>query len=104
MSSELERASAEAVAAQDNAQQLALIQAVLKAQQLAQPVTPPAPVQQSSGGAAKWLAIGIGGSFLAMSLALSAMAVAISAVALTCCLLVLRSMWTDRRPNRRPEA
>lgn len=59
-----------------------------------------APVQQSSGGAAKWVGIGIGGSIFLVTVAVSAVAVAISAVALTACLLVLRSMWNDYRKGQ----
>lgn len=59
-----------------------------------------APVQRQSGGAAKWVGIGVGGSMLAISIAVSAVAVAISAVALTCCLIVLRSMWRDYQKGR----
>lgn len=102
--SDLEKAARDAVDAQANTEQVALILAVLQAQQLTQggtspvhPSPPPAPAPRSSGGAAKWLAIGAGGSALLLAVAVSAVAVAISAVALTVCLLVLRSIWQDVR-------
>lgn len=98
--SDLEKAARDAVDAQANTEHVALILAVLQAQQLTQqqpaPVVP-APVIRSSGGAGKWLAIGVGGSALLLAVAVSAIAVAISAVALTVCLLVLRSVWQDVR-------
>ncbi|MGW8953045.1 hypothetical protein [Streptomyces sp. NPDC055709] len=101
--SDLERAARDAVEAQDNTQQLALIAAGLKAQQLVQHQGcqhPPAPVQQSSGSAAKWVGIGVGASVFLITVAVSAVAVAISAVALTICVLVLRGMWTDMRKGK----
>ncbi|MEU2162420.1 hypothetical protein [Streptomyces sp. NPDC019208] len=100
--SELERAAREAVEAQDNAQQLALIAAVLQAQQLVQqqPVAQPAPVQRSSVSPAAWVGIGVGASVFLVTVAVSAVAVAISAVALTICTLVLRGMWADYRKGK----
>lgn len=99
--SDLEKAAREAVDAADNSQQLALIMAALQAQQLTQQQTPPPPpAPRQSGGAAKWIGIGVGGSVFLLTVALSAIAVAISAVALTVCLLVLRSMWTDMKKGR----
>ncbi|WP_328920662.1 hypothetical protein OG911_28070 [Streptomyces sp. NBC_00208] len=98
--SDLEKATRDAVDAAANTEQLALIAAVLKVQQLTQyhPAPPPAPVVRSSGGGAmKWLAIGMGGSALLLAVAVSAIAVAISAVALTICILILRSVWQDIR-------
>ncbi|WP_326592813.1 hypothetical protein [Streptomyces brevispora] len=98
--SDLEKAAQDAVNAAANSEQLALIAAVLKAQQLTQqPVTPPTPVAAPSGGAAKWIGIGIGGSALLLAVAVSAVAIAISAVALTVCVLALRSVWQDVRKN-----
>lgn len=99
----IEDAARDAVDAAANSQQLAIIAAMLQAQQLtqqAQQPAAPAPVQKSSGGAAKWIGIGIGGSIFLLTVALSAVAVAISAVALTVCLLVLRSMWMDMRKGK----
>jgi len=99
--SDIEKAAREAVDAAHNSEQLALIAAVLQAQQLTQQQpAAPAPVQKSSGGAAKWVGIGIGGSIFLLTVAVSAVAVAISAVALTICVLVLRSIWKDVQKGR----
>ncbi|MER5461651.1 hypothetical protein ABT010_13375 [Streptomyces sp. NPDC002668] len=99
----IEKAARDAVDAAHNTDQLALIAALLKAQQLTQQAQQPAaqqPVQRQSGGAAKWVGIGVGGSVLLICVAVSAVAVAISAVALTVCLLVLRSIWQDMRKGK----
>lgn len=110
--SDIEEAAKDAVEAAANSQQLALIAAVLQAQQLTQ--QPPAPVPAatpSSGSTVKWLVIGgvavIGGPFLFMSFAAAAMAaaatavaLAISGVALTICLLILRSVWRSVRKDK----
>ncbi|MEU0397960.1 hypothetical protein ABZ208_35445 [Streptomyces sp. NPDC006208] len=101
--SDLEKAARDAVDAADNTQQLALIAAFLQAQQLTQQQgcqhPPPAPVQQASNG--KWVALAISGPFLMVTLAISVMAFAISAVALTICVLVLRSMWVDIQKGKK---
>ncbi|WP_406348140.1 hypothetical protein OHA44_15335 [Streptomyces sp. NBC_00144] len=100
--SDIGAAAKDAVEAAHNSEQLALIQAVLRAQQLTQqqsPTAPPVPVQQSSGGAGKWIGIGIGASVFLLTVALSAVAVAISVVSLTVCVLVLRSVWHDIRKS-----
>lgn len=102
--SDIEKAAREAVEAAANSEQLALITAVLKAQQIAQLAqqqpAAPAPVQRQSGGAAKWVGIGVGGSIFLLTVAVSAVAVAISAVCLTACLIILRSMWRDYQKGR----
>ncbi|MEU9581061.1 hypothetical protein [Streptomyces chilikensis] len=93
MSSELEKAARDAVEAADNTRQVELIAAVLAAQQLLaqqQPAPVPAVTAQST---ARWIALGAAGSVAAVSLALSAIAVAVGAVAVTCCLLILRGLW-----------
>ncbi|MEU2251151.1 hypothetical protein [Streptomyces sp. NPDC019224] len=98
--SDLEKAARDAVDAQVNSEQVALILAVLQAQQLTQQQAPACqhpPAGRDSGSVAKWLAIGVGGSALLLAVAVSAIAVAISAVALTVCVLVLRSVWQDVR-------
>ncbi|MFJ6438165.1 hypothetical protein [Streptomyces sp. NPDC091416] len=98
--SDLNKASQDAVDAAANSEQVALILAVLQAQQLAQQQAPGCqhpPAGRDAGGVAKWLAIGVGGSVLLLAVAVSAVAVAISAVALTVCVLVLRSVWQDVR-------
>ncbi|MFF3326088.1 hypothetical protein [Streptomyces sp. NPDC002889] len=100
--SDIEKAAREAIEAQDNAQQLAMVMAFLQAQKLSQQQGcqhPPAPVQQASNG--KWVALAISGPFLMVTLAISVMAFAISAVALTICVLVLRGMWTDAQKGRK---
>ncbi|MFE9385841.1 hypothetical protein ACFYMO_21860 [Streptomyces sp. NPDC007025] len=94
--SDIEKASAEAVEAARQSDQLALMLAAVQAAKESQPAPcrhHQAPAGQ--GAAGKWVAIGIGGSFLAVSLAVSMVAFAIGAVALTVCLVVLRSVWTD---------
>ncbi|MCX4549252.1 hypothetical protein [Streptomyces sp. NBC_01500] len=97
---DISTAAKDAIEAAHNTQQLAIIQAVLAAQQLTQQQSPtpvPVPVQRSSGGAGKWIAIGAGSSVFLLAFALSAVAVAISAVSLTVCVLVLRAVWQDVR-------
>ncbi|WP_405599543.1 hypothetical protein OG741_19290 [Streptomyces sp. NBC_01410] len=94
--SDIERAARDAVEAAHNSEQLALIAAVLQAQQLTQRQGcqhPPAPVQQPNTG--KWIAVGVAAPFLAVTLAISVMAFAIAAVSLTICVLVLRGVWQD---------
>ncbi|MFJ5287812.1 hypothetical protein [Streptomyces sp. NPDC088348] len=98
--SDLGAAAKEAVEAAHNTEQLALIQAVLAAQQLTRQTAPPPPVDRSSGSAGKWIGIGVGASVFLLTVALSAVAVAISVVSLTVCLLVLRSVWHDIRQGR----
>ncbi|MFI8303698.1 hypothetical protein ACIF80_09635 [Streptomyces sp. NPDC085927] len=98
MSDALERAAREAVDAADNTRQVELIAAVLQAQQLLNAQQQPACQHQASQpgpSVGKWVAVGVAGSVACISLALSAIAVAIGAVAVTCCLLVLRSMWRE---------
>ena len=102
MSEEVSKAARDAVEAAHNSEQLALIAAVLQAQQLVQRQAPPAPLQSapSGGGAAKWVGIGVGASVLLLTVAISAVAVAISAVALTICVLVLRGLWADMKGGK----
>ncbi|HEY9409926.1 MAG TPA: hypothetical protein VIP77_10145 [Jiangellaceae bacterium] len=97
--SDIERAAREAVEAQANSEQLAMVMAILQAQQVTQQVQQPAPVQQQSTG--KWIALGVAAPFLAVTLAISVMAFAISAVALTICVLVLRGLWADFQKGKR---
>lgn len=99
--SELERAARDAVEAQANSEQVAMVLAILQAQQLTQhqPAPALAPVHQRPIGA--YVALGIGGAValtgLAMAAALLAVAVAVGAISATVCLLVLRSMWNDQK-------
>lgn len=103
MSDDFAKAAREAVDAAANTEQLKLIAAVLQVQQLTQTAQQPACQHQapkSSPNVGKWAAIAVAGSVAAISLALSAIAVAIGAVAVTCCLIVLRSMWRDYQRGR----
>ncbi|MFF7200502.1 hypothetical protein [Streptomyces sp. NPDC008141] len=99
--SDIEKAARDAVDAADNAETLRTIAAMLQAQQLTQqqPCQHQAPAPRSPN-TGKWVALGVGAPFLAVTLAISVMAFAISAVALTICVLVLRSLWTDYRKGR----
>jgi hypothetical protein len=98
---DVQKASQDAIDAARQGEQFALILAAMTAAQTAQQhpaCQHPAPVaQHSSGQAAKWIGIAVGGSVFLLAVAISAVAVAISAVALTVCLLVLRNMWQDIR-------
>ncbi|MFE5629940.1 hypothetical protein [Streptomyces sp. NPDC056543] len=94
--SDIEKAAREAVEAAHNSEQLAMVMAILQAQQLTrqQPCQhPPAPAPQQNTG--KWIAVGVAAPFLAVTLAISVMAFAIAVVALTICVLVLRGLWAD---------
>ncbi|MEV0470238.1 hypothetical protein [Streptomyces prunicolor] len=89
-------------AARDAAVNSAAVRVALAAVELAktaqaqQQTPPPAPTPAASQfSTGRWIALGLAGSVCAISLALSAIAVAIGAIAVTCCLLVLRSMWRD---------
>ncbi|MCW2899168.1 MAG: hypothetical protein JWO67_1433 [Streptosporangiaceae bacterium] len=95
---DIRKASQEAVEAARQSDQFALILATIQATQAAQPVQQPAPpalVQQSSGQAAKWIGIGIGGSMLMLTVAISAVAVAIAAVSVAISSLVLWRIYKD---------
>lgn len=99
--SDLEKAARDAVEAAQNSEQVALVLAVLQAQQLVQqqpPPAPPAPLQQPNTG--KWIALGVAAPFLAVTLAISLVAFAITAVCLTICALVLKGLWDDFRKDR----
>lgn len=101
--SDLSKASQDAVDAARQGEQFAVMLAAIQAAQAA-PQQPAcqhqAPAVKTSGGAGKWIGIGVGGSVFMLAFALSAVAVAISAVALTACLLILRSVWQDIRKGR----
>lgn len=103
MSDALKRAEAAVQEARADSQMVELVAALIAAQQ--QPQQPacqhqaPAPAKPSSG-AGKWLAIGVGASFLAVSLAVSMVAFAIGAVSLTVCVVVLRSVWQQWRQEK----
>lgn len=97
----LEQAAAEALTASRQSEQYALVLAAVQAAQIIQQQQPQnLPVCQHHAprpapAVGKWVAVGVAGSAAAISLALSALAVAVGAVAVTCCLLVLRSMWRE---------
>jgi hypothetical protein len=102
----VEQAAAEALAASRQSEQYALVLAAVQAAQIVQQQSQQLPVcqhhhgPQQSRSAGKWVAVGVAGSVGAISLALSAIAVAVGAVAVTCCLLVLRSMWREIQQGR----
>ncbi|WP_432114035.1 hypothetical protein [Streptomyces sp. S1] len=100
--SDIEKAARDAVDAQANAEQVAMVLAILQAQQLTPqpPAQAPAPVQQQQSPA-KWVAVGVAAPFLAVSLAVGFVAVAVSAVAVTICVLVLRGLWVDMQKDRK---
>lgn len=106
--SDLKRAARDAVDAQANTEQVALVLAVLQAQDIARQQQPTAqpPASTTPSQLPKYIALGIGGALaltpLAMAAAMLAIALGIGAVALTICVLVLRGMWTDAQKTRRP--
>lgn len=66
------------------------------------PVTPPAAPVRPYGAYIGVGVLGIAGvTALAMVAAILAMALAVSGVALTICVLVLRSMWTEMRKGEK---
>lgn len=76
---------------------LAALQTAAIVQQLQQP-TPPAPVQQQrTGEAGKWLALGVGGSMLMVTVAFAAVALAIAAVSVALVALVIYGIYRDIR-------
>jgi hypothetical protein len=101
MTDALDKAEA---AAREAAVNTAAVQIALAAVELAKTANaqPPQPTCQhqapkSSPNVGKWAAIAVAGSVAAISLALSAIAIAVGTVAVTCCLIILRSMWRDYR-------
>lgn len=98
----LEKAAREAVDAAHNSEQLAIIAAFLKAQQLTQAQQQPCQHQapRQDFNAKKWLVIGGVGCVCALAFALASIAIAIGAVSLTACLIVLRSMWRDYQKGK----
>ncbi|WP_411097185.1 hypothetical protein [Streptomyces sp. 020-2-3H-GM] len=101
--SDFDKAAEDAVEAAANTEQLALIAAVLQAQQLTQQQPPvPAPaVAPSSGSTAKWVGIGaavlVGGPLFLLALTAAALGVAAVALSVAILALVLRSVWQDIR-------
>ncbi|MGP3977235.1 hypothetical protein ACTWQF_25130 [Streptomyces sp. 8N114] len=99
--SDIEKASQDAVEAARQGEQFAVVLAAIQAAQQATP----APCQHHQapapqGAAGKWVAIVTAGAFLAVSLAVSMVAFAIGAVALTVCVVVLRSVFSDFTQSR----
>ncbi|MFF0184917.1 hypothetical protein [Streptomyces sp. NPDC005244] len=95
MSTPLERAAQDAVAAADNTELARTIAAVLAAQQIAQQQAPaPAPARPEFDSR-KWLTIGGLGIVGGLVASLFAVAVAIGAVSVAILALVLRSLWSD---------
>jgi Na+/proline symporter len=96
---DLRKASQEAVEAARQGEQFALILAAVQAAQIVQaqqqPAPLPAPVQQQTGQAGKWIAITVGGSVLLLTVAISAVAVAIAAVSIAISSLVLYRIYKD---------
>lgn len=101
--SDIVKASTDATEAAHQSDQFAIALAAVHAAQQQQTTcqhhTAPAPAT-SGGSGVKWLAVGMGGSALLVSVAVSAVAVAVSAVAVTVCLLILRSVLADVRKGR----
>jgi hypothetical protein len=97
----VQQATAAAVEASRQSDTYALMLAAVQAvqQQAPHQCQHPAPAR-ASAGTGKWIAIALAGSVGAISLALSAIAVAVGAVAATCSLIVLRSMWQSSQKGR----
>jgi hypothetical protein len=98
---DIRKASAEAVEAAQQSDQFALILAALQAQQLVQQqaVRPPTPIvrESSAAVAGKWLAIGVGGSMLMVTVAFAAVALAIAAACTALVTVVVWAIWRDVR-------
>lgn len=104
--SEIEKASREAVEAAKQGEQFAVILAAVQAAQLVQaqqqPAQQPVIIRESAAGqAAKWLAIGVGGSMLMVTVAFAAVALAIAAACTALVALVVYGIWRDIRGRRR---
>lgn len=97
----LEQAEAAAAAAARQSDQYALVLTAVQAAQIVQQQQQPQqhvcqhhhPQPRPEFDARKWLVIGGVGSVCAIAFALASIAIAIGACCVTCCLLVLRSMW-----------
>jgi len=101
--SDIEKASREAVEAARQSEQFHLIVAAMQAAQIAQAQQPaPQPIViRESGQAGKWLAIGIGGSMLMVTVAFAAVALAIAAACTALVALVVYGIWRDIRGGRK---
>ncbi|MGW3663712.1 hypothetical protein [Streptomyces sp. NPDC005141] len=100
MSTPLEKAAQEAVAAADNTELVRTIAAILAVQQATQQQAPAPQPARSEFDAKKWLVIG--GVVVSVGLvgALFAVAIAIGACCATACLLILRSLYRDIQKGR----
>lgn len=99
---DLNKASQDAIDAAKQGETFAAVLAALQTaaivQRLQQPVPPPAPAQQQRAGeAGKWLAIGVGGSMLMITVAFAAVALAIAAVSVALVALVIYGIYKDVR-------
>ncbi|MDJ1138542.1 hypothetical protein [Streptomyces iconiensis] len=100
--SDIEKASKDAVEAARQGEQFAMLLAAVQAAQQTQPAPCQHPPPPQQGAVGKWVAIGIAGTFLAVGLAVSMVAFAVGAVALTTCVVVLRTVFTDFTREGRP--
>lgn len=98
------KASAEAVEAAKQGEQFAMILTAIQTAQLIQAqqqqIAPPAPVvvqPSSTETAGKWLAIGVGGSMLMITVAFAAVALAIAAASVALVALVVYGIYRDIR-------
>ncbi|MYS19722.1 hypothetical protein GA0115240_112312 [Streptomyces sp. DvalAA-14] len=102
---DISKASAEAVDAARQGEQFAVILAAIQAAQIIQaqqPTAPPAPTvvaPQRSGAdtAGKWLAIGVGGSMLMVTVAFAAVALAIASACIALVAVVVYGIYRDIR-------
>ena len=99
---DLSKASQDAVDAARQGDQFAAVLAALQTaalvQQLQHPAPPPAPVpQQRAGEAGKWLAIGVGGSMLMVTVAFAAVALAIALLCIALVALIVYGIYKDIR-------
>jgi hypothetical protein len=98
--SDISKASADAVEAAKQGEQFAAVLAALQTAAIVQQLQQPAPqpvVQQHPGSAGKWLAIGVGGSVLLLTVAVAAVAVAVAAVAVALVAVVVYGIYRDIR-------
>jgi Na+/proline symporter len=95
--SDIRKASQDAIDAAKQGEQFAMMLAAIQAAQAAQPPAPAPVVQQKSGEAAKWLAIGVSGSMLMVTVAFAAVALAIASACIALVALVVYGIYRDIR-------
>lgn len=98
--SELGKASQDAIEAARQGEQFAVMLAAIQAAQALQQPQQPAPVvirESAAGTAGKWLAIGVGGSMLMITVAFAAVALAIAAACTALVALVVYGIYKDIR-------